>query len=440
MAASLRAVVRILRAPVTALLLALTLIGCTMGAPGPIPTPSATSPITTSPTIPVTPSPTSPVTRAPTTASTPDATSSAEPTATRAPEPTMAASSAAPPPTTHLADAAAFMPPGAQQLFFTNWSAIKRAIGAEDVTSKSPLEERIAVSLATIKPEAAPSGFGSRHLRTHADLWGFDTMDLEWEATVQEPRGSPTRVLRFREGFDLAPVAARFDERDFSTEHLEGGAVLRSHEMDLSQDWITGSELAILNTAFLDDGRTLVASSDPEAVRAVVAEVIDQGAKTLPVLAVIGLLEGASAAIVLSGDDTCDHFAPFALEPDSLERAQQELAAAGPLSRYSALGVGYSTGWHPDGRILFAYADPEAAAADLSGRANLAKEGTSVRFGRPYAETAFTLEAAELQAADDTGGRGGSALTLRVAPTNEMPRRLFDMVIGRDMLFAACTG
>lgn len=331
------------------------------------------------------------------------------------------------------------MPPGAHQLYFTDWSAIKRAIGAEDVTSDSPLDERVAVSLATVKPEAAASAFGLQHLRTHADLWSFDTMDLEWEATVQVQDAPPARVLRFREGFDLAPVAARFDERDFTSEQLEG-AVLRSHELDLGQDWVRGSELAISNTALLEDGRTLVASSDPEAVRAVVGEGVDQGAKTLPFLAAIDLLQGASAAILLSGMDTCEAFAPFGLEPDRLERARAELTAAGPLASYGALGVGYSTEWDPVGRIVFAYADPEAASADLRARASLAAHGTSVRSARPYAESAFTLEAVQLRPSDDAQATGWSAVELEVEPTNEMPRRLFDMVFGRDMLFATCSG
>ncbi|CAN5528484.1 hypothetical protein BH20CHL6_BH20CHL6_15630 [soil metagenome] len=375
----------------------------------------------------------------PASTATPDATATPAPTATHdlaTPDPS-AEPTAVAPLSTHLAEAADFMPPKAQQLFFTDWSAIKRAIGEEDVTSQSPLEERIAVSAATIKPEAAPSGFGLRYLRTHADLWSFDTMDLAWEATIQGPPGFPTWVLRFREGFDLSPVAARFDQRAFSTERLEG-AVLREHELDLSQDWVRGSELAITNTAFLDDGRTLVASSDPEAVRAVVAYALDPGAKTLPFLAVIESLEDASGAILLSGAGTCEFIAPIALEPDVLERVQEELAAAGPLSAYDALGVGYSSAWDPAGRIVFAYADPEAAAADLSGRASLADTGTSVRFARPYAESAFTLEATEHRATHEATGMGGSAVTLQVAPTNAMPRRLFDMVISRDMLFAAC--
>jgi hypothetical protein len=297
------------------------------------------------------------------------------------------------------------------------------------VTSQSPIEERTEVGLATTRVEAAASSFSLRYLLTHAVLWGFDTMDFEWEAVVQSgPGGLPVFILRFREGFDLAAVAARFDEREFTSEPIDGG-VLRSHDLDLTEDWVRGSELAIRNTAFLDDGRTLVSSGDADAVRDVVAAAADPGARTLPALAVLESLTGASAAIVFVGDDTCDLYVPTFGSDEQETAARQELAEAGPLSRYGAMGVGYLRDWEPVGRVVFGYADAATAAADLRGRRMLAEEGTSRRAAQPYAEAVFTLADAHVDEA---------LLSLEVRPVDDMPRRLVEMVLTRDMLFAAC--
>ena len=104
----------------------------------------------------------------------------------------------------------------------------------------------------------------------HGAAWGWDSLDLDWEATITTG-GPAVHVLRFRDDFDLGPVTARFDERGFSREVIEGRAILRSHELDPSAGWLGTTELAILHTAFLRDGRTLVLSSDDDAVRAYVS-------------------------------------------------------------------------------------------------------------------------------------------------------------------------
>ena len=77
----------------------------------------------------------------------------------------------------------------------------------QDVTGASPMDDKLQVVMSTSKDEALASGFGIAHLRDHYDTWAFDALDLDWEATIQGD-GAPLFVLRFRDGFDLTPVAA----------------------------------------------------------------------------------------------------------------------------------------------------------------------------------------------------------------------------------------
>lgn len=75
------------------------------------------------------------------------------------------------------------------------------------------------------------------------------------------------------------------------------------------------------------------------------------------------------------------------------------------------------------------YTSPESAKADLALRRQMAQEGISLNVGQPYNETLFTLDEASVE---------GSDLVFQVSPISGMPRRLFDMVIADDMLFASC--
>jgi hypothetical protein len=334
-----------------------------------------------------------------------------------------------------LRDSLEYAPPGTTTLGFTDWSAVRHALGADDVTGDSPIDDKLQVLLETNKSQAAASGFALSRLRDHRDVWGWDTMDLDWEAvlTFDAP---PTYVLRFRDGFDLTNVESRFEERGFTRQEVDGATVW-SHEMDLSTDWMTSSEFAILNTAFLPDGRTLVLSSSVEAVEDVLTWLADPGARPASDLAVTAALSGASAAFLQFGAGTCTGFSPVPLgmDPDEAERVLEQfletIKSTGPLHPYFTLGVGYSGEWPTTGRIAFGYADPATAAEDLEGRRTLADTGVSLRVQQPYAEAVFTVSDAS---ADENG-----VLLLAVEPVDNIPQRLFQMVYARDLLFGVCS-
>jgi hypothetical protein len=165
-----------------------------------------------------------------------------------------------------------------QQLLFSDWAAIKSSLGMADVTSQGLMEDRMAVVRSTNMTEAAAAGFAVDRFVGHADAWGWDSTDLDWEATILSEQGR-THVLRFREGFDLDPVLERFDEREFSTEKVPGGT-LRSHELSVEEDWLRATDFAITNTVVLDDGRTLLASIDQGPLLGTLEGLADQGAKT----------------------------------------------------------------------------------------------------------------------------------------------------------------
>ncbi len=106
----------------------------------------------------------------------------------RSPGPTGASGSVTP--RSNVSELITFVPPSTQSIAFTDWGRIKASQGAQDVTGASPMEDKLAVALSTSKSEAATSGFGLEHLQTHYDTWGWDSLDLDWEANIGGERGA----------------------------------------------------------------------------------------------------------------------------------------------------------------------------------------------------------------------------------------------------------
>jgi hypothetical protein len=318
---------------------------------------------------------------------------------------------------------------GGTDVAFTDWERIRASQEAQDLTGDSSLDAKMAFLMATSQDEAAASGFALARFRGHREAWGFDTLDLDWEATYSVD-GPPVVVLRFRDGFDLGSVGARFDERGFSSTEVRG-AIVRSHEMDPTSDWLTSTEFAILNTAFLDDGHTLVLSSGADVLHEVLAARYRRGSATPPaVLDALAALEGASAAWMGLGPLTCLGFTPAPFDVVDPRATLRPVPSGEPLHPYTILGIGYARpGWHPMGRVVMGFLDHASAQADLEPRAGMARTGISLRAGVPYSETLFTLQDANVD---------GTSLVLHVAPLDDIPRRLLQMLQTRDMAFAGC--
>ena len=323
-----------------------------------------------------------------------------------------------------------FAAAGTTSILYSDWTAMKAAHGISDVTSATPIDDRLTAMLQLTRSEAPFAAFGLSHFRGHADAWGWDTSDLDWEAaTVGD--GPPVAVLRFHDGFDLAGVAARFDERGFSSARY-GDAVIRSHDLDSATKWITTTNFGILNTAFLDDGQTLVLSSSADALKAALDARLVMTYRAEPAVIVAGALGGPLSAGIEIGPDACRGYDPRILPGhDAVNDAL--LADVGPLRAWEAMGIGtyrQAEGAPSSGRIAFAYGSQADAAADLAGRLRLGREGISLRVGEPYRDAAFTVIG---------GSVGSDALAIDVKPVDDIPSRLQSAWFARDLLLATCS-
>jgi hypothetical protein len=328
-------------------------------------------------------------------------------------------------PAAPLMDAVRYAPLGARNIQFTDWSAIKTAYGNEAVTSSTPIDVRTEAMLAmttTVRPLAT---FAITHFPTHADVWAWDSTDLDWEASFAVD-GPPVAVVRFRDDFDLASVRQRYEERGFTaTTHRD--ATIFSHEMDLGAEWLRGSDFGVLNTAFLDDGRTLVLSSGIGGVTAAIDALAVDVVRAPPAWLVAEALGSPLTAGIDVETDVCIAYDPRWLPGGDAGPNEELLRSVGTLQAWEGLGIGIDSALQ--GRFVLAYATPEAAASDLEGRVRLAQQGVSLVHDEPYADSVFRVRGSTVE---------GSGIRLDVEPLDGRADRLSQAFILRDLLFAAC--
>lgn len=340
---------------------------------------------------------------------------------TPAPTPTAAASTSAPTPipTEPLAVVAALVGDDTATVSFSDWNRLR---GGAPVPAATDPADRLALILS-LQGRAPASGFAMAQFRGHRAAWGWDTLDLAWEATLQAD-GPPVFVLGLVPGFDLAPLIAHFRDRVFS-EVRRGPARVFSRPLDVAAPWVKTTELAIHNTAIFGDARLMVLSSSPEELDRALARLTGAMTPAAPrataFAAAVAGLGDVDAAIVLLRGEMCASFAPA---------ADPALAAvAATLHPWAALAAGWRTGDAAAvGRFAFVYDDPATASADLAGRARLAREG-STGDGRPLADLVFRLVDARAD---------GALILLDVEPAGGQPVRIVQAYRGSELPFAAC--
>jgi len=327
---------------------------------------------------------------------------------------------------------------GAMALF-TNWSHIKDYLGFGFLTSESSVDLRIQLLTRVSQDQVAVSAYALQYTRSHAEEWGWDSADLEWEANLITENLPPAYVLKFRDSFDFTPVIERFVAREF-TQTVSYGATVFSHPLDVRAAWTRTTELSILNTAvFADAGMLVLSSFGVEPFLAAIAGVVPSLDEDPFARAAVVHLEDPYAAILAFGTGECLRFTPnplldlvgTSITSERIEELKESIEAKTLLVPYRVLGVGYRYAeGHPLGTILFEYDTPELAEQELPARCALAQDGMSTQSEAPIAETYFAVLDCQVQDA---------AVVLSVAPVDDQPRRLFRAVLYRDAVFAGCS-
>lgn len=147
----------------------------------------------------------------------------------------------------HLLRALSYAPTNTDTVYFTDWTLLKQYAGAQSMTSNSDQQARQNFLVSVGRNQGIASFFDGSYIfvQDWAKLWGWDTTDLLWEATLNGPF-PPIYVLKVRSDLDLSPVMAHFTSRGFSASAYQGATVY-AHPVDLTVDWF--NDPSIFNAA-----------------------------------------------------------------------------------------------------------------------------------------------------------------------------------------------
>ncbi len=348
-----------------------------------------------------------------------------------------------------LSQALKLTPSDTGYLSVTDWQQVKASAGHGDVTSQSSQIDRSKTYKDVLANEAEVSQFvadtsapdqnvstlpgasvAPNQLSPQAQAWGFDAMDLDWDASVVSDSGTiPVQLLHLRPGVDMNAIQSTFDQKNYKKKQVAGFTV-RTLGGDLGSN-PAGTSSAMSNTAFLSDGRTLAISESLDALEAYLHGL---GSSAPPeIVAAAGQLGSPWASAIIGGTHACGFFDPPAgwqLDPSYQAAINGEIASVGSLSPFEAVAIGYSRQNTPIGRLSFIYANPDDAKSDLSGRLALAQQARRLAQNHEtYATTIFTVGGSSVD---------GNALNIDLTPVLNQPIKLFQAFGSRDLVPAVC--
>jgi hypothetical protein len=356
----------------------------------------------------------------------------------------------------NLKKAMGVAPGTTEMLAFTDWTLLKKYMGLEKLPAKRT--EADLKDLLSKFESQQPAAFLQREMvpfepsGSLLDMWSWDFVDLIWEGELTFGNKPPVLVLKFRENFDFAPVVAHFKERGFQeTEYA--GAKIYSHSLDMTADWEqSGRFLSFYNMALLTEDRIMVLSSSVEAVHPVLDAAKRGGTNLLadkPTVDLVDSLGEVGAGTILPGAFGCK-FLTISIPPGTnpvlkaaLEPVLRKIAQA---HKYDAVAQGYR---YEAGKALAVvalhYSSGDTAKSDVEIRRSLLAEGQSMFMERgvSYAdilkarkgEPEVTVEGSTLMVKVKGDNQKSEGSEVEV---NLIPRTLNQMLITRDMTFAAC--
>jgi hypothetical protein len=320
---------------------------------------------------------------------------------------------------TRLASAVELAPAGTERLSWTDWSAVRRQVGAD--LGDSPDGDSVAAFLdEAFDDDLTSTSALVASSRTMQDELGFSPGTLDWELFAQSPDGA-VDILGTGEDVDLEEVADRLRALGF-TEPEEEDGVWRGGPDLLPR---IGPDLTpeLQHVALLAEEGLVLTSDQVPALEAAV-EAARGDADTLETVDEVVEASGSPlVASIFTGGHACEQLAMASADADDQAEADALLERAGEVHPMTGFAMGVRT--DGDVRVAMSFEDDDAARTDVESRATLAS-GPAPGQGGDFADR-FTLEEAE---------SSGSVVTLDLAP---VPGQyvLSDLSSG-PVLFATC--
>lgn len=310
-------------------------------------------------------------------------------------------------------------PAGTERVSWTDWSGVRREIGAD--LGDSPDGDAVATFLDdafTSDLTSASALVGSS--RTLQDEFGFSPGTAEWELFAQSPDGA-VDIVGLRDGDAVEALADRL--RDLGFEEPEDDDGVWSGGQDLLPR--IGPDLTpeLQYVALLAD-EGVVLTSDQVAPLEAAVEAASGDADTLSSVDDVVAASGSPlAASIFTGSYACRNLAMASADADDQAVADTLIERAGEVHPMTGFAMGLHAGG--EARVAMSFEDDDAARADAQSRATLAS-GPAPGQGGDFADR-FTL---------DEAASTGRVVTLDLVPVSGQ-YVLSDLTSG-PVLYATC--
>jgi hypothetical protein len=254
-----------------------------------------------------------------------------------------------------LERALAFAPKDAQRYSWTDWAAVRRALGTSSeaaLLSKGYDEDLTAGSSLTDSTDVLRRSFGISLTR------------VDWELFAQSTSGAVV-IVRVPGSFDSIRehlTAAGFAPPSSATGVWDGSTV------DVGA-------VPELQYVALDESDHLVLTSDNDSYLRQRVDRLGDGKLPGPVGEVAGEIGTPLSAEIYGGDYTCEKLAMAQAAPTDVAQGDQLIAAAGkvnPVLAFAMARSATSSGKPGDVTVAMAFADHDQAVTNADTRATLA--------------------------------------------------------------------
>ena len=320
---------------------------------------------------------------------------------------------------TRLERAVDLAPASAERLSWTDWSAVRREVGAD--LGASPDGEAVAAFLDEAFGEDLTSTSALvASSRTMQDELGFSPGTLDWELFAQGPDGA-VDILGLDERTDAGELAETLASLGW-TEPEEEDGVWRGGADVLARVG-PGLTPELQHVVLLADEGLVLTSDQVAPLEDAVAGVRGDADTLESVDEVVEASGSPLSANVFTGGYACERLAMASADPDDQAEADALLEGAGEVHPLTGFAMGVRAGG--DVRVAMSFEDDDAARTDVETRATLAG-GPAPGQGGDFTDR-FSLEDAVSI---------GNVLTLELAPA-EGQYVLSDLTSG-PVLFATC--
>jgi hypothetical protein len=316
-------------------------------------------------------------------------------------------------------EAVALAPEGTERVAWTDWSAVRRELGADLDAGSSSDDVQAWLDEVFTRDLSSASALNTSAVVLHDEL-GVSPATLRWELLAQSVEGA-VEILAVTEEVDLAAAGDRVEALGWQRPAQEDGV------------WVGGADVLarvgggmtpeLQHMAFLADEGLLLTSDTVGYLERAVEAVSGDGARVEGLDDVTAALAEPLSAVVYTGGHACEKLAMAQADADAQAEADQLVEGAGGVHPLTAFAMGSAAGG--DVRVVLEIEDSDDAEAEAAARSRLAS-GPAPGQGGDFSERFQVLEA----------GTDGRVVTLDLRP--EKGEYVLSDLSSGPVLFATC--